>query len=601
RLPKEPLVFNTAVMPDGVGQYGGVFRHVIGGRPEGWNWAASQVMGWGGVDYSVMECLTRTGPMYQLTDKRLEPLPNLAKSWEWSEDGRQLTMQLVEGARWSDGDPFDAEDVMFYWEDNVLDPNVPARADEATYGKGTTLEKIDDYTIRWTFPDVKPHLNLYYMAFIFFCPGPSHILKPHHPKYADGKTYQDYVRALAPDKLPWVVMGAWVPVEYKPDQIIVMRRNPYYWKVDDQGNQLPYIDEMHFKLSTWEDRTIQTLAGTADYANMENPPIYVEALKRLQDPNAPARIAFGPRTLGWNLQFNLSKDFGARDERDKEIRKLNRTFEFRRAVSQALDREAIGQSLVRGPFTHPNPGGLYPETTWFDPQSSVFYPYAPETSKALLAQLGFKDTDGNGIVNWSTGPLSGRDLEISMAYGTGSSETPNMADSIVAMLREVGIKVISRPVPDVRPLQESGDFDAVIDRGEREYGVPVQDFVRLAPISPTQPWWHRTTADKPRELLPFENDLVKLLEQFRTETDSQKAVELIHEFNKVFTENIYHVGLITAPGALIVHKRIRNAGNPPILLYDWAEDAAIRERFWVPRELQDKSLELFPERLPTYK
>lgn len=601
RLPKEPLVFNTAVMPDGVGEYGGLFRHVIGGRPEGWNWSASQIQGWGGTSYTVMECLTRTGPMYQLTDKRVEPLPNLAKSWEWSEDGHQLTMHLIEGARWSDGDPFDAEDVMFYWEDNVLDPNVPARADENTFGAGTKLEKIDDYTIRWTFPDERPVLNLYQMAFISFCPGPSHILKKYHPKYTEGKTYQDYNRALPPDELPWVTMGAWTPVAYEPDQLIVMRRNPYYWKVDDQGNQLPYIDEMHFKLSTWEDRTIQALAGTGDYSNMENPSIYVESLKRMQDPAAPARIAFGPRVLGWNLQVNLSETLGAKDDRDKEIRKLNRTFEFRRALSQAMDRDALGQALVRGPFTHPNPGGLYPETTWFSPASSVYYPYAPETSKALLAQLGFKDTDGNGILNWTSGPLEGQDLEISLSYGSATSTIASLAESIVAMLGEVGIKALSRPISgEIRPIQEAGDFDLMVDRGEQEYIAPVQYIQRLAPITLTQPWWHRGTAEQPQDLLPFEQEMVDLIGQFRKETDTQKAVDLVQHINHVFTENIYHIGLVTAPGALIVHKRIRNAGNPPILAYQWAEDAAIRERFWIPKELQLKEQELFPGQLPTY-
>ena len=64
-----------------------------------------------------------TGPMW-LRGDALEPLPNIAKSWEWSEDGKQLTMNLIKGAKWSDGEPFTADDVMFTWEDIVLDPNV---------------------------------------------------------------------------------------------------------------------------------------------------------------------------------------------------------------------------------------------------------------------------------------------------------------------------------------------------------------------------------------------------------------------------------------------------------------------------------------------
>ena len=124
RLPKEPLVFLTANMTDGNGDYGDVMRHVIGGRPQGWNFQAGQIQGWGGIDIGMFECLTRTGPLFEIKAEELEPLPNLAKSWEWSEDGHELTMHLIEGAKWSDGVPFNADDVMFYWDDNLSDPNI---------------------------------------------------------------------------------------------------------------------------------------------------------------------------------------------------------------------------------------------------------------------------------------------------------------------------------------------------------------------------------------------------------------------------------------------------------------------------------------------
>ena len=91
RLPKEPLVFKTGNMPDGIGAYGDVMRHVIGGRPEGWNYSAGQTQGWGGIDIGLSECLTRTGPLFEVEADDLEPLPNLAKSWDWAEDGKSLT------------------------------------------------------------------------------------------------------------------------------------------------------------------------------------------------------------------------------------------------------------------------------------------------------------------------------------------------------------------------------------------------------------------------------------------------------------------------------------------------------------------------------
>ena len=118
------MVYKTANMPDGIGVYGDVMRHVIGGRPQGWNYTAGQIQGWGGIDIGMYECLTRTGPLFEVKAEELEPMPNLAKSWEWSEDGHELTMHLIEGAKWSDGVPFTADDVMFYWDDNVVDPNV---------------------------------------------------------------------------------------------------------------------------------------------------------------------------------------------------------------------------------------------------------------------------------------------------------------------------------------------------------------------------------------------------------------------------------------------------------------------------------------------
>src|SRR6218665_2895674 len=406
RLPKEPLVYKTANMPDGVGVYGDVMRHVIGGRPEGWNYIGGQRPGWGGIDIGLSECLTRTGPLFEVKADELEPLPNLAKSWEWSEDGHKLTMHLIEGAKWSDGVPFNADDVMFYWEDNVLDPNVSPLngATPETFGEGTTLEKVDDYTVVWTFKDVKPTQYLYAMAYGTFCPGPAHILKPQHPKYNTANTYDQYKNAFPPEYLDIPTMGAWVPVEYRPDDIVVMRRNPYYWKVDENGNQLPYLNELHYKLSTWADRDVQTIAGSGDFSNLQQPQNFVESLKRSAEDSAPARLQFGARTIGYALRLNFSANgWGEPDERAQAIRELNRNLDFRKAITIGLDRQRLGDSLVRGPFTAIYPGGLYAGTSYYDKASTVYYQYNVDAANALLDGLGLVDTDGNGIRNFPAG------------------------------------------------------------------------------------------------------------------------------------------------------------------------------------------------------
>ena len=353
RLPKEPLVFKTANMPDGIGTYGDVMRHVIGGRPEGWNYSAGQTQGWGGIDIGLSECLTRSGPLFQINADDLEPLPNLAKSWDWAEDGKSLTIHLIEGAKWSDGAPFGADDVMFYWEDNVLDPNVTPLngASQETFGEGTTLEKIDDATVKMSFTNPFPRQVIFALAYGTFCPGPSHVLKPQHPKYSKN-TYEQYRNAFPPTYMNMPVMGAWVPVEYRSDDIVVMRRNPYYWKVDEEGHQLPYLDELQYRLSTWADRDVQAVAGTGDFSNLEQPESFVEALKRSADPAAPARLAFGPRSIAYTLFPNLSGNgWGEPDERGQKVRELNRNLDFRKAVTMAIDRQRLGELLVKGPFT----------------------------------------------------------------------------------------------------------------------------------------------------------------------------------------------------------------------------------------------------------
>ena len=307
RLPKEPMVYKTANMPDGPGVYGDVMRHVIGGRPEGWNFWAGQSYGWGGIDIGLVECLTRTGPLFQINSTDLQPMPNLAKSWEWSADGMTLTVHLIEGAKWSDGDPFDTEDIAFYWNDVIMDPEVTPLmgAAQETYGKGTTLDIVDAYTFKMNFTSAFPESVLYQMAYGNFCPGPSHVLKPQHPKHG-GASYEAFQKAFPADMMNFPVMGAWAVVEHRPDDIVVLRRNPYYWKVDETGQQLPYLDEMQYRLSTWADRDVQAVAGSGDFSNLEQAENYVESLKKAADPASPARLAFGPRTIGYSLLPNFS-------------------------------------------------------------------------------------------------------------------------------------------------------------------------------------------------------------------------------------------------------------------------------------------------------
>ena len=602
RLPEEPLVFKTANMPDGMGVYGDTLRHVIGGRPEGWNYIGGQSQGWGGIDIGLSECLTRTGPLFMVKADELEPMPNLAKSWEWSEDGHELTMHLIEGAKWSDGNPFDAEDVMFYWEDNVQDSNVSAvpsgTGTPERFGVDTTLEAIDAYTIKWTFKEAFPTQYLYAMAYDSFCPGPSHILKPEHPKYNADNSYDDYKNAFPPEFMNMPVMGAWVPVEYRPDDIIAMRRNPYYWKVDEAGNQLPYLNELHYRLSTWADRDVQAVAGSGDFSNLEQAESYVEALRRSAEETAPARLQFGARTIGYALRMNLSANgWGEPDAREQAIRELNRNLDFRKAISIAIDRQRLGESLVRGPFTAIYPGGLYAGTTYYDKASTVHYPHDLEAANTLLDGLGLADTDGNGIRNL---PDGGDDVEITLLANTDYGTDTNLAEGVIAQMEPLGIRVIaSFQAGTARDDKaQSGQFDWAVERQGAEMVSVVQGTTMLAPTGPRTHPFHKAGTDGTVDLLPFEQELVDTVNAFIATSDNAERADLMKQYQRIFTENVYSVGLTQYPGALIVNKRFANIPEgAPIFMFNWAEDNIIRERVFVPTDAQG-DFELHPEMLP---
>ncbi|MCZ3376681.1 ABC transporter substrate-binding protein [Rhizobium sp. AG207R] len=603
RLPKEPLVFKTGNMPDGIGVYGDTLRHVIGGRPEGWNYGAGQTQGWGGIDIGLSECLTRTAPLFQVEAKDTEPLPNLAKSWEWSPDGHKLTMHLIEGAKWSDGAPFNADDIMFYWDDEVIDPNVSplgGGASPEAFGEGTTLKKIDDYTIEWTFKDAFPKQYLYTMAYPNFCPGPSHLLKPQHPKYSKN-TYDQFKNAFPPEYMNMPVMGAWVPVEYRSDDIIVMRRNPYYWKVDEKGNQLPYLNELHYKLSTWADRDVQAVAGSGDLSNLEQPENFVASLKRAAQPDAPARLAFGPRLIGYNLQMNFSANgWGSPDERAQAVRELNRNEDFRKAVTMALDRKALGESLVKGPFTAIYPGGLSSGSSFYDRNSTVYYPFDLAAAKAELAKAGLKDTDGDGIVNFPAGVNGGKDVEITLLVSSDYTTDKSLAEGVVSQMEKLGLRVIINSLvgPKRDDANYSGRFDWMVRRNSTELASVVQNTEQLAPVGPRTSWNHRAPESGQLDLMPFEKDMVDVVNKFITSKDNDERVALMKQFQKISTGHLYNIGLTEYPGALIINKRFSNVPpGTPIFLFNWAEDSIIRERLWVAADKQGK-YELFPEELP---
>jgi peptide/nickel transport system substrate-binding protein len=609
RLPKEPQVYLTSGMKDGIGVYGDLWRGFSACPTAGYNDMAGTTMGWFGIESytSRYGALVKTGPLFR-ADQDIDPIPEIAKSWEWSADGMQLTMHLIEGAKWSDGVAFNADDVMFTWEGYILDDNVAAPRHQDAWswgGKPATLEKVDDYTIMFTFPVSKPLDAFYLMNEDNFHAMPAHQLKQLHPKWSTASpapSYKDFADALKPDNLPLVTLGPWAITEYKTDELMIMRRNPYYWKVDEAGNQLPYLDEVQYRKGpSGIGRDLCTIAGDCDHMNLENPSTFVEAMTKAQSPDATYNVTWGPETLGYYVAFNYSMDVGVEGDRDVAVRTLFNDLRFRQALSYATDRDGIAQSIMKGPFLRGWAGGLYPGAPDFDKTSVVYYPYDVASANELLDEIGLKDTDGDGVREWTSGPMSGQPVVIQLLASQDAKETQSVAEAAVNQWGTIGIKINMKIIDSQTntDVKNAGTWDMSADRGDQAFSLPFTNVTALAPNTAKSFRWH-LEGDKPRELQPFEQQLVDIVDQYKSTFDAAARKELMFKYNQIFTQNVYDLGVFVGRYGLGVNKRFKNIPDgTPVFMYTWVEDAILLDTLWAPKDQQLP--ENRPDTIPVYK
>ncbi|MEO6013040.1 MAG: ABC transporter substrate-binding protein, partial [Devosia sp.] len=265
-----------------------------------------------------------------------------------------------------------------------------------------------------------------------------------------------------------------------------------------------------------------------------------------------------------------------------------------------IDRQHLGESLVKGPFTAIYPGGLYAGTAYYDKDSTVYYPFDVAAAKAELEKAGLKDTDGNGIVNFPAGTAGGADVEITLLNNADYQTDKNLAEGVVASMEAIGIRVILNTLAgnSMNDVINNGKWDWRVNRNGSELISVVQGTSSLAPTGPQTSPQHRAGTDKSVDLLPFEQQMVDVVNKFIGTSDAAERVALMKQYQKLFTENVNTIGLTQYPGALIINKRFANIPpGAPIFMFNWAEDNIIRERVYVPADKQ-QDFELHPDTLP---
>ena len=353
--------------------------------------------------------------------------PSVAKSITVNEDGTVFTLALRRGHRWSDGHAFTADDIIWWYEHVWLNREIAptVTAELSINGKQGRIEKVDDHTVRYVFPEP------YYLfeeilradtwlgggparygsgSSIFGMGGyaPAHYMKRYHPAFTpreqldramrEGR-YNSWVElylaknnwSLNPDK---PVLGPWRTVSPINTALWALERNPYFYQVDVAGNQLPYIDRVEMTLAEdLEVLNMRAIAGEYDFQSrhimVDKLPVFLQARKA-----GNYRVHVNKSLTGGAacVFFNLAYDG------DREIQRWQNTADFRRALSLAIDRAQINEIFYLGLGTpgshaiseeHPHNPGPEWRTRWST--------YDPERARALLDAAGLAKKDPQGF------------------------------------------------------------------------------------------------------------------------------------------------------------------------------------------------------------
>jgi len=387
-----------------------------------------------------------TADLIHINRGSLQTEPALAKSWTISRDGRVFTVKLRHGLRFSDGSPFDAEDVLFsfkvYLDDKV---HSPQRDLLIVGGKPIEVQKADAYTVRFTLAQPYAAAERIFDGLAMM---PRRLVEK---AYKEDKFAQFWTLATPPSEIAG--MGPFRLKEYVAGQKIVLERNPYYWKIDHNRNRLPYLDELVFLVVGNEDaQAIRFQAGDTDIISRFSPENY--ALLSKEAANRGTELV----DLGPSLEYNFLV-FNLNDLTSKNLGKIAakqawfQEPKFRQAVSSAIDRQGIVKLVYAGRGA-PLWGNVSPSNKFWVDETLPHPPRSLDKARELLKAAGFSWRSDGRLLD-----RQGQPVEFSVIASSSNTQRSKMATIIQDDLNQLGMDV------HVVPLE----FRAVVDRVFQTY------------------------------------------------------------------------------------------------------------------------------------
>jgi len=390
---------------------------------------------------------------YDRESFKVEPL--LAHTWERAEDGRRWTFHLRPGLRWSDGSPLTSADVVFTFS-AAMDASLNAPDRELltdTSGALPEVQAKDDLTVVFTLQGVHV-LFLEAVASI-------HLLPRHRWEGAwkEGRLAKVLGPGTPPDQI--VSCGPFRVRRYVPGDRLELGRNPYSPFVDAKGNRLPYLDRIVWRIVPDYDEVVRRFgAGDIDIYDQVRPTDF-EQLKRGEAEGRYSVFDLGVAQRVTFLAFNLNS--GARTDGTPvvEEKRLRWVWDrrFRRAVSHAIDRETLVKTALKGRGRPLHTIVTQANRVWKHEVHST--PYSPETGRKLLADLGFRDRNRDGVLE----DRHGTPLKFRLATTAGDSLRMQAASHIAGDLKRIGLAVEVKAMPFselVSRLTDTYEWEAVL-------------------------------------------------------------------------------------------------------------------------------------------
>ncbi|HJN49382.1 MAG: ABC transporter substrate-binding protein [Pseudomonadales bacterium] len=550
RLPEDPQV----IVPFGeIGKYGGKARITLG---DGWtffNWEAA---------------LTISPDLRTL-------LPNLARTWTVSADGRTITIHLRRGLKWSDGMPLTSDDFVFTFDHIWMDPEFSPVTSRLVVGG--TIVKVDDLSIRYVFEKPNPLFVNLIAQYGNFMVDPKHYYRNWHPAFVDRDELNERIKEMG--FISWMAfvdaqrnarieesvdvptLRAYRVVSRTP---IMMRfeRNPYYHKVDPAGQQLPYIDAIDAEiiLDNSELVTAKASAGQLDFAAFALRTQDIPLLK-LGERHGQVKVNVWRRLHTSDVVIQPNYNYA-----DKRLRELYWDKRFRHALSHAINRQEMNEIIYFGRGV-PQQVTVHPSSVFYEPRFATAYTrYDPDRAKALLDEIGVRDINSDGLREYP----DGSELIITMEFLDFETPKGITMELVSAYWRAVGVdmrlKLVDRALQSARA--QAGAMQMTLWHADFSTDI-------LFPILPR--WWvpmytgwdsilwndwvryFLTDGRLGEEPPPAMQELQRWSDELRWATDPAVRLAAGKKILASSAENLWTFGTVgLAPHPVVISSRLKN-------------------------------------------